>query len=48
VLSGVQVGDRNIQRNDFTYAVAPTADAADLLRENPKLAKALIDLRLSR
>jgi hypothetical protein len=42
-LSGVQVGDGNIQRNEFTYAVAPTADAAGLLREHPKLAKALID-----
>jgi hypothetical protein len=42
-LSGVQVGDGNIQRNQFTYAVTPTADAAGLLRDNPKLAKALID-----
>jgi hypothetical protein len=42
-LSGVLVGDGNIQRNEFTYAVAPTADAAGLLRANPKLAKALID-----
>jgi hypothetical protein len=42
-LRGLQVGDGNIQRNTFTYAVAPTADADGLLRENPKLAKALID-----
>ena len=42
-VSGLQVGDGNIQRNEFTYAVAPTADAADLLRAHPKLAKALID-----
>jgi hypothetical protein len=42
-LLGVQAGGGNIQRNNFTYAVAPTADAAGLLRENPKLAKALID-----
>jgi hypothetical protein len=40
---GLQMGDGNIQRNDFTYAVAPTADADGLLRANPKLAKALID-----
>jgi hypothetical protein len=40
---GLQVGDGNIQRNEFTYAVAPTADAAALLRADPKLAKALID-----
>ena len=39
---GCTGGDGNI-RNEFTYAVAPTADAADLLRAHPKLAKALID-----
>jgi hypothetical protein len=38
-----QIGDRNTQRNEFVYAVTPTASARELLADNPRLAKVLID-----
>ena len=40
---GVQVGDDNSRRNDFTHVVTPTSDATALLKKDRKLAKALLN-----
>ena len=42
-VSGGQVGDGNVQRNEFVYVVAPSMSAREMLASHRDLAKALID-----